>query len=99
MPRGRNWPVPGRPRVSVRYGRPLYPAKGEGFRELRVRMMRAVARLAAEEELGWYGALRADAEGSLALPGQAAAAGGAEWRRIWESTRPLEPRPRRRVWT
>ena len=99
MPRGRNWPVPGRPRVSVRYGRPLYPAEGEGFRELRMRMMRAVSRLAAEEELGWYGALRADADGSLALPGQAAATGGAEWRRIWESTRPLDPRPRRRVWT
>jgi 1-acyl-sn-glycerol-3-phosphate acyltransferase len=99
MPRGRNWPVPGRPRISVRYGRPLYPAEGEGFRELRIRMMRAVARLAAEEELGWYGALRAEADGSLALPGQAAASGGAEWRRIWESTRPLHPRPRRRVWT
>ncbi len=99
MPRGRNWPVPGRPRISVRYGRPLYPAEGEGFRELRIRMMRAVARLAAEEELGWYGALRAEADGSLPLPGQAAASGGAEWRRIWESTRPLHPRPRRRVWT
>jgi 1-acyl-sn-glycerol-3-phosphate acyltransferase len=99
MPRGRNWPVPGRPRISVRYGRPLYPAEGEGFRELRIRMMRAVARLAAEEELGWYGALRAEADGSLAVPGQAAASGGAEWRRIWESTRPLHPRPRRRVWT
>ena len=99
MPRGRNWPVPGRPRISVRYGRPLYPTPGEGFRELRIRMMRAVARLAAEEELGWYGALRAEADGTLALPGQAAAAAGAEWRRIWESTRPLDPRPRRRVWT
>jgi 1-acyl-sn-glycerol-3-phosphate acyltransferase len=99
MPRGRNWPVPGRPRISVRYGRPLYPAEGEGFRELRIRMMRAVARLAAEEELGWYGALRAEADGTLAMPGQATAAAGAEWRRIWESTRPLEGRPRRRVWT
>jgi 1-acyl-sn-glycerol-3-phosphate acyltransferase len=99
MPRGRNWPVPGRPRVSVRYGRPLYSAPGEGFRDLRIRMMRAVARLAAEEELGWYRALRADADDTLSLPGQAAAAGGAEWRRIWESTRPLDPRPRRRVWT
>jgi 1-acyl-sn-glycerol-3-phosphate acyltransferase len=99
MPRGRNWPVPGRPRISVRYGRPLYPAEGEGFRELRIRMMRAVARLAAEEELGWYGALRAEADGTLAMPGQATAAASAEWRRIWESTRPLEGRPRRRVWT
>ena len=104
MPRGRNWPVPGRPRIAVRYGRPLIPTKGEGFRELRERMMRTVARLNAEEDLGWYGALRAEADGDLPLPtrresvaGQAIPPPG--WRRIWESTRPLEDRRRRRVWT
>jgi 1-acyl-sn-glycerol-3-phosphate acyltransferase len=100
MPRGRNWPVPGRPRITVRYGRPLYPAEGEGFRELRTRMMRAVVRLSAEEELGWYGALRAEADESLELPRRSAERPGpAEWRRVWESTRPLDPRPQRRVWT
>jgi 1-acyl-sn-glycerol-3-phosphate acyltransferase len=100
MPRGRNWPVRGRPRISVRYGRPLYPAEGEGFRELRTRMMRAEVRLSAEEELGWYGALRAEADESLELPRRSAERPGpAEWRRIWESTRPLDPRPQRRVWT
>jgi 1-acyl-sn-glycerol-3-phosphate acyltransferase len=100
MPRGRSWPIPGRPRISVRYGRPLHPAEGEGFRELRTRMMRAVVRLSAEEELGWYGALRAEADESLELPRRSAERPGpAEWRRVWESTRPLDPRPQRRVWT
>ncbi|HEX6233734.1 MAG TPA: lysophospholipid acyltransferase family protein [Jiangellaceae bacterium] len=104
MPRGRNWPVPGRPRIAVRYGRPLIPVEGEGFRELRERMMRAVARLNSEEDLGWYGALRADADDTLPLPTRRQTAGSQAvpppgWRRIWESTRPLEDRRRRRVWT
>src|SRR5690606_4486712 len=68
MPRGRNWPVPGRPRVAVRYGRPLYPAPGEGFRELRERMTRAVARLAAEEDLGWYESMLAATRQTLPVP-------------------------------
>ena len=63
MPRGRNWPVPGRPRVVVRYGRPLAPEEGEGARAFNVRVGQAVARLWAEEDLGWYGSLRAQAEG------------------------------------
>jgi 1-acyl-sn-glycerol-3-phosphate acyltransferase len=101
MPRGRNWPVPGRPRISVRYGRPLHPLEGEGFRELRTRMMRSVVRLSAEEELGWYGALRAEADEALPLPTRATSETPetAGWRRIWESTRPLDEPPRRRVWT
>jgi 1-acyl-sn-glycerol-3-phosphate acyltransferase len=102
MPRGRNWPVPGRPKVSVRYGRPLLPAAGEGVRELRERMMRTVSRLAAEEDLGWYGALRAEASETLPVPSRGATDGSippaTSWRRVWESTR--TPRDeRRRVWT
>lgn len=103
MPRGRNWPVPGRPRIAVRYGRPIFPVEGEGFRELRERMMTAVARLAAEEDMGWYGALRAEADDRLPMPTRRETAAAPPpppgWRRIWESTRPLEDRRRRRVWT
>jgi 1-acyl-sn-glycerol-3-phosphate acyltransferase len=113
MPRGRNWPLPGRPRVTVRYGRPIHPVEGETPRDLRERMMAAVSRLNVEEELGWYGALRAEAAGRVALPGRAdpgpapagsAPAGSApptgSWRRVWESTRPLGDRgARARVWT
>jgi 1-acyl-sn-glycerol-3-phosphate acyltransferase len=103
MPRGRNWPVPGRPKIAVRYGRPLHPVEGEGFRELRERMMRAVSRLAVEEDLGWYGALRADADKTLPVPTRGESDGSippaSSWRRVWESTRPLKDGRRPRVWT
>ncbi|TDC16982.1 lysophospholipid acyltransferase family protein, partial [Kribbella albertanoniae] len=33
MPRGRSWPVPGRPTVAVRYGDPIRPAEGESPRD------------------------------------------------------------------
>lgn len=100
MPRGRNWPVPGRPKVAVRYGRPIHPSEGEGFRELRERMTRAVARLAAEEDMGWYGAMRSEVDGTLPVPSRRSDAPQASrWRRTWESTRPLKDRSRRRVWT
>jgi 1-acyl-sn-glycerol-3-phosphate acyltransferase len=69
MPRGRNWPKPGRPRITIRYGRPLYPVAGEKPGDFRRRMTEAVVRLAVEEQLGWYGALRAAAGGTLEVPG------------------------------
>jgi 1-acyl-sn-glycerol-3-phosphate acyltransferase len=69
MPRGRNWPKPGRPRITIRYGRPLHPAADEKPGDFRRRMTEAVVRLAAEEQLGWYGALRAAAGGTLEVPG------------------------------
>jgi 1-acyl-sn-glycerol-3-phosphate acyltransferase len=69
MPRGAGWPQRGRPRITVRYGRPLRPAEGEKAGDFRRRMAEAVTRLAAEEDLGWYGALRAAAEGTLEVPG------------------------------
>ena len=112
MPRGRRWPRPGRPRVTVRYGRPLRIGPGEGVPEFRTRLARAVAALWAEEELGWYGALRAAADGELALPTSprgvlpTTVAGRpadgrdvARWRRIWESTRPAPDDGPRQVWT
>jgi 1-acyl-sn-glycerol-3-phosphate acyltransferase len=96
MPKGRSWPLPGRPPVIIRYGRPLFPQPGEGMRELRDRMMTAVAKLAAEENLGWYGAMRAQIDGSL--PTRPARARSSRWRRTWESTRPLKAYSRRRTW-
>lgn len=69
MPRGRNWPKPGRPRITIRYGRPLHPAAGEKPGDFRRRMTEAVVRLAAEEQLGWYGAMRAAVGGTLEVPG------------------------------
>jgi 1-acyl-sn-glycerol-3-phosphate acyltransferase len=69
MPRGRNWPKPGRPRITVRYGRPLYPDPDEKPGDFRRRMTEAVVRLAAEEQLGWYAAMRASVNGTLEVPG------------------------------
>jgi 1-acyl-sn-glycerol-3-phosphate acyltransferase len=86
MPRGRNWPLSGRPRVVVRYGAPMLPDAGESARIFNARLGQAVARLWAEEELGWYASLRAQATGQLVAP---AGPPTASWRRIWESTRPL----------
>jgi 1-acyl-sn-glycerol-3-phosphate acyltransferase len=110
MPRGRGWPQPGRPRIAIRYGRPLHPNEGEKAGDFRRRMAEAVARLAAEEDIGWYGALRAAAAGTLEIPGYGAArvpavagavpaTGGrggqiARWRRIWASTSPASSRAR-----
>jgi 1-acyl-sn-glycerol-3-phosphate acyltransferase len=112
MPRGRNWPQPGKPRVAVRYGRPIYPLEGEDVRTFRTRMAKAVSQLAAEEELGWYGAMRAAANDSLDVPGgsRAVKPGAvavppnedgtqvASWRRVWASTKPLGDK-RRKVWS
>ena len=109
MPRGRNWPQPGKPRVAMRYGRPLYPEDGEDVRSFRARMAKAVSQLAAEEELGWYGALRAAADDTLDVPGGARSVKPgavavppnedgtqvASWRRVWASTKPLGDKRRR----
>jgi 1-acyl-sn-glycerol-3-phosphate acyltransferase len=111
MPRGRHWPRPGRPRVSVRIGRPLRIEADESVPEFRARLVRAVATLWAEDDLGWYRALRAAAEDTLALPtGSRSAlpstASGqppqddnmAPWRRVWEATQPHADDGPRRVW-
>jgi 1-acyl-sn-glycerol-3-phosphate acyltransferase len=112
MPRGRRWPRPGRPRVTVRIGRPLHIGPDEGVPEFRTRLVRAVATLWAEEDLGWYRAMRSAADDALALPTSprgvlpTTAAGQpahgrdvASWRRVWEATRPAADDGPRRVWT
>jgi 1-acyl-sn-glycerol-3-phosphate acyltransferase len=112
MPRGRRWPRPGRPRVTVRIGRPLHIGADETVPEFRARLVRAVATLWAEDDLGWYRALRAAADDMLALPagsrsvlpttasGQPAEEGDmAAWRRIWEATRPPADDGPRQIWT
>ncbi len=111
MPRGRWRPQPGRPRVTVRIGRPLHIGS-ETVPEFRARLVRAVATLWAEEDLDWYRALRAAADDTLALPGGSrsvlptTAAGQpafgddvATWRRVWEATRPPADDGPRQVWT
>lgn len=94
MPRGRGWPRPGRPSVVVRYGRPLHPEENESVRRFGFRLESEVSRLWVEHDTSWWDSLRT-AEPGTAPKGPEVA----DWRRTWESTRPL-PRPdRRRVWT
>ncbi|MDO5645806.1 MAG: lysophospholipid acyltransferase family protein [Dermabacter sp.] len=45
MPKGRNWPVPGRPPVGVIFGAPLYPGEGESALALNTRIREAVVDL------------------------------------------------------
>jgi 1-acyl-sn-glycerol-3-phosphate acyltransferase len=97
MPRGRNWPMPGRARVVVRYGTPLHPEEGEGARAFNTRMAASISQLWSEEELGWYASLRAQSKGELSLPtGKQYPA--TSWRRTWESTRPLSARSAPPAW-
>ncbi len=86
MPRGRNWPRPGRPRVAVHFGRPLWPADGESPRDFSGRLYDAVRTLWAEEDLGWWEAQRAAADGRLP---DTTGPDATSWRRVWEATRPL----------
>lgn len=111
MPRGAGYIEPGRPRLSVRIGRPVHQRPDEGVREFRDRLGESVARLWAEDDLGWYGSLRAAADGTLGLPktrsgtlpstpaGPPLTGDVSEWRRIWESTRPrVADEAPREVW-
>ncbi len=98
MPRGRNWPVPGRRAVTVRYGRPLYAEQGESIRDFGPRIEAALAQLRDEDAGNWYAAARRAAEGaSPSLTGPQAA----PWRRRWAATdRATVPggRTRHQVW-
>ncbi|WP_462187841.1 lysophospholipid acyltransferase family protein [Frankia sp. CcWB2] len=58
MPRGRSWPVAGRPPVSVRFGRPMRPAPGEDVRAFTARLAAEVDRLCAEDATSWWEATR-----------------------------------------
>lgn len=94
MPRGRNWPVPGRPRVSVRYGAPIVPRPDETPREMAPKIARAVRALVAEDQATWWEVQR---HGDAVLE----AAPGARWARIWREAAPpvkggTPPRPR--IW-
>jgi 1-acyl-sn-glycerol-3-phosphate acyltransferase len=96
MPRGRGWPVPGRPTVAVRYGDPVRPAEGESARDLAPRISAAVSALLDEESTTWYEARRRVAAGTS--PSQSGP-DAARWRRVWESTAPIQSAAtKRRAW-
>lgn len=93
MPRGRGWPRPGRPPVRVRFGRPVRPEAGERPGDYSDRIRRALEATIHEDRAGWWRSRRDLAVGEV--PGEAGP-DAADWRRKWESSRPL-PRESR-VW-
>jgi 1-acyl-sn-glycerol-3-phosphate acyltransferase len=96
MPRGRGWPVPGRPTVAVRYGDPLHAKPGESAREFAPRIAAAVSALLDEESTTWYEARRRVATG--ASPSQSGP-DAARWRSVWEATTPVKAsNSKRRAW-
>jgi 1-acyl-sn-glycerol-3-phosphate acyltransferase len=89
MPKGRNWPRPGRPPVTVRFGPPLYPDEGETHQDFSRRMSQAVARLHDEDRTTWWESLkRAEAGDTPSLAGPT----GPDWQRRWEGSRPIARR-------
>ncbi|MFM7718935.1 MAG: lysophospholipid acyltransferase family protein [Actinomycetota bacterium] len=57
MPKGRWWPLPGRPPVRIRYGTPFHAQEGERHQDLSLRAQRAVAELLDEEVPAWVAGL------------------------------------------
>jgi 1-acyl-sn-glycerol-3-phosphate acyltransferase len=95
MPKGRWWPGPGRPVVTIRYGGPLHPEEGESHQSLSLRMQRAVAELFDEDRTTWFEAVSRSEKGetpSLAGPR------GPRWRRTWDGSRPVARRGRPKAW-
>ena len=95
MPKGRNWPRPGRLPVSIRYGAPLTPADGETHQDFSRRMAQAVARLHDEDRTTWWESLgRAERGATPSLAGPQ----GPGWLRRWEGSRPIPRRGPDRAW-
>jgi hypothetical protein len=96
MPKGRNWPKPGRPPVHVRYGRPIRPTDGEGTLELNARIAAAIETLLDEDTTDWYAAALRSAGGETpASSGPQVAA----WRRVWASTEgPKDAEAKPKAW-
>jgi len=89
MPRGRGWPAPGRPPVVVRFGRAVHPLPGEDPAVLNARIRTGLAVTLDEERTSWWDAQRRAARDETPpIDGPA----GANWRRMWEASRPLPQR-------
>jgi 1-acyl-sn-glycerol-3-phosphate acyltransferase len=93
MPRGSYWPVPGRPRVSVRYGSPIIPRPDETPPGFVLEIAEAVKNLLVEDATSWWKTQR----GAADVPEPPAAS----WRRIWQQSDPPvkggKP-PEARIW-
>jgi 1-acyl-sn-glycerol-3-phosphate acyltransferase len=95
MPRGRGWPVPGRPAVTIRYGEPIHQREGESTRELGARIETAVTELLDEDSTTWWESKRHAAAGATpATTGPDVA----QWRRVWAQTKSPEGVSAPKIW-
>ena len=83
MPRGQNWPSPGRRQLTLRFGEPIVPEEGESPRSFAPKIRTAVAELLDEDRSTWWEARRRAAVAATPDP---AGPDVAPWRRIWEQT-------------
>jgi 1-acyl-sn-glycerol-3-phosphate acyltransferase len=101
MPRGRSWPLPGKPGVSVRFGRPIRPGESEDVRAFTDRLSAEVDRLVAEDATTWWDSLRAaQAAGAGTAPGSGSPGEAAVPAQAPARRRGREPAPAkwRRIW-
>lgn len=95
MPRGRAWPVGGRPHVRVSFGAPLRPRDDERLADLTRRLEGSISALMDEHRNDWWSAMRRAERGDTpSLRGPDVA----DWRRRWELLEDDAPSERRRVW-
>jgi 1-acyl-sn-glycerol-3-phosphate acyltransferase len=95
MPKGSWWPRPGRPPVTIRFGREIVPGPDATHQALSMQMQQAVAQLFDEERTTWFEAVKRAERGetpSLAGPQ------GASWLRTWEGMRPVARRGSPKAW-
>ncbi|RFA23609.1 lysophospholipid acyltransferase family protein [Subtercola boreus] len=95
LPPWRTSALPGRPRVAVVFARPIHAGRGAELSAVTGSIVKAITAGLAEETLGWYGALRSQAD-QTELPREDGAA--ADWRRVWQATATPAGHARRRVW-
>jgi 1-acyl-sn-glycerol-3-phosphate acyltransferase len=95
MPRGRGWPVPGRPQLTVRFGAPLRPSDDDTPRSFAPRIRDAVAALLDEDSTTWWEAQRRVASDTTPDP---SGPDVARWRRVWAQSAPVEVSAARRAW-
>lgn len=87
MPRGRSWPLPGRPEVHLRFLPPLFPEPGESAGDLTGRLRESIRSGLVEGESTWWEALRRSS-----APSEGESTEAPHWRRLWDGTRPLSRR-------
>jgi len=95
MPKGRNWPRPGRPPIRVRYGEAVWPRADESHQALSLRMQQAIAELFDEDRSSWWESRRRSAAGTTPrMSGPSAP----RWVRTWEGSRPVRRSGRPPTW-